>query len=224
VPHSSAVSGPCTLGETRLSPSGKPQPCDRALMAYDPVRDRVVVVQRYLDDTASAHSIKRGVIRIAQAAASAPSFRRTYAAAVTRRISNRLHPSSLTSYAGEITLALKGSRHGTPGLFVMTGSSPAHIGSLTRVPGTNARDMGSWAAPHAFLVAARRDRVVLARQRSSARWDKREQGIWLQERVRRRSTQHWQFRSAHHLTRSAYDVLSGLALGAGPAPIVGYTR
>ena len=228
--------------------------CDRALMTYDAVRDRVVTVERHVEQRGDRGAQRDfGVIRIADKRADESGFGPLHEIAVTPleadpENSHRLVPADLTAFAGQTTLALKrlppaGARRSSrAGLFVMTGSRPEDLGNLVRVPGTDLGDVTdtSLYGSFAFLVvAASRDRVVLARQRdtrplsgaslypplsAATRWDRRRQGIWLQQRVRDRRTGTWQFLPARHVTASAYDVLHSLALARDGSGVIGYSR
>ena len=68
-----------------------PNDCDRAVMAYDPVTDRLIVVERHYE---SRHGVRIGVVRIGGKPANAPAFGPLHPLPATESARYRLVPSS----------------------------------------------------------------------------------------------------------------------------------
>lgn len=213
--------------------------CDRAMMTYDSVTDRIVVVEHHTEmRTVAGTSTEYGVVRVADKPAAAKAFGPVGEIAATPTSRYRMLPMSVTSRGGQITVALRrlppfGRTPHSGALYVMTGDSPASVGQLARVPSSGVRDLGpenDYMAPPVtgFIVTAvSRNQVIVAWQRDRVgepSWDSRRQGIWTRRRVRDPKTGVWRFRPGRHVTTSAYDVLDSLAVDRHGAAVVGFHR
>jgi hypothetical protein len=177
-----------------------------SLLAYDSVRDRVVLAEQY------------GGMRIGSKPASAAEFGPLSPMPEPDR--RHLIAKSMTSSGGHVTLALRPLTHrqGAPSIeepgpvYVMTD------GRIEQLP--EAGDD----VPFFQVAAGSPDRVRLAWTRRSPSWDVSAQGVWTAERVRNRKTGRWALRSVRHRSVSRYDALLSLTVDARGRALAAYSR
>jgi hypothetical protein len=161
-----------------------------ALLSYDPRSDRVVVVEQHDE------------VRIASKRADARRFGRLRPVRVANR--NNLVATDVARSGRRTTLGLQ--KPGGSPLYVLSGRR------LMAIPGTN-RPAGE------LQVAAHSpNRVQVAWRRTSASWDRDEQGIWTAQLVGRT------IRAVRHRTDSAYDRLGSLETDRLGRALVAYRR
>jgi hypothetical protein len=183
---------------------------DPGHLAVDPVTGRTVVAYGVPGENQSR-------ITIASTPSGSPRFDRFYTGLVfpqdyeEPREFLALAPSAVTTFDGRITVALYGATHEDVadyrGVYVISGTGPAHVGHLTAVPGG---DTGL------LVTAVARDRVLLAYSRSAHShyqggrgWYDR--GVYLLHRSYSSTTARWSFTAPQRRTTTPYDAATVLA-------------
>ena len=179
-------------------PAGKNSNIVTAALAFDPVTERIVVVDLHVVFSVSSPPVE---VRIATAAAAEHllgPWRVLHR--VPDAINARVAPS-VTSYGGMLTVGLSLNAYRDPkhtGVFTMRGLGADHVGHFHRVAGTDTH--ATELVVHADAAA----RVELMWAERGRTWTRRTQGVFRVARVHREAG--WQYGRTVHVSTSRYAV------------------
>ena len=197
--------------------------CANALLAYDDVTERVVVVEQHTVRRTIDGQVRRvSEVRFTSAPAARASLPRMRVIHTSRTDRIRLLPSSLSARAGRVAVGMRGS--------APRGLGPSSRGAAYLLTQTT---HGRWRlhlmgakgeSPIEVRVAVINDRHVAMAWQVEANWDIARQGVWATTARRPGSPTFWRADPPRHVSDSAYDHLRGLAVDGHGRARVSFVR